>query len=74
MKQRKTRKRSLTRRTHKAKGGACGSCMMPQTQQIQSGGGCPCAAASKLPITFGGVRRNRKNNKSRKNKKRVRFA
>jgi len=58
----KTRKRS-----RKVKGGACGSCMMPQAQ---SGGKCPCAVASKLPITFGGVRRNR----TRKNQKRVRFA
>ena len=57
-------------KTRKVKGGACGSCMMPQ-QPVQSGGKCPCAA-SKLPITFGGVRRNR--NKSRKNNKRVRFA
>ena len=63
---RKSRKRS-----RKVKGGACGSCMMPQ---VQSGGKCPCAAASKLPITFGGVRRNKVNQKSRKNQKRVRFA
>jgi hypothetical protein len=66
---RKTRKRS-----RKVKGGACGSCMMPQAQQVQSGGKCPCAAASKLPITFGGVRRNRNRTRKNKNKKRVRFA
>ena len=59
-------------KTRKVKGGACGSCMMPQVQPIQSGGKCPCAAASKLPITFGGVRRNRNNR--RKTQKRVRFA
>jgi hypothetical protein len=63
---RKTRKRS-----RKVKGGACGSCMMPQ---VQSGGKCPCAAASKLPITFGGVRRNRNRTRNNKNNKRVRFA
>jgi hypothetical protein len=39
-----------------------------------NGGKCPCAAASKLPITFGGVRRNRNKTRKNKNKKRVRFA
>ena len=60
--------RRRQKKTRKVKGGACGSCMMPP---VQSGGRCPCAA-SKLPITFGGVRRNR--NRTRKNNKRVRFA
>jgi hypothetical protein len=65
------RRRRTQKKSRKVKGGACGSCMMPQ-QPIQSGGKCPCAAVSKLPITFGGVRRNRTRNN--KNNKRVRFA
>jgi hypothetical protein len=66
------RRRRTQRRSRKTKGGACGSCMMPQVQPVQSGGKCPCAAASKLPIIFGGVRRNRNNR--RKTQRRVRFA
>ena len=65
------RRKHKTQKTRKVKGGACGSCMMPPVQPVQSGGKCPCAAASKLPIIFGGVRRNI--NRTRKNKKRVRF-
>ena len=66
----KDRMRKSRKRSRKVKGGACGSCMMPP----QSGGKCPCAAASKLPITFGGVRRNRNRTRNNKNNKRVRFA
>ena len=67
------RRRTRTK-SRKTKGGACGSCMMPP--QVQSGGKCPCAAASPLPIILGGVRqrKNRTNKNHRKTQKRVRFA
>ena len=68
-------RRRTQKKSRKVKGGACGSCMMQP--QVQSGGKCPCAAASKLPIIFGGVRlrKNGLNKQNRKNtQKRVRFA
>ena len=40
--------RQRQKKIRKVKGGAYGSCMMPQAQPVQSGGKCPCAAASKL--------------------------
>lgn len=70
---RRTQKRSLKRRAHKVKGGSCGSCMIQP--QVQLGGACPCAAASRQPIILGGVRSYKKNKKHRKTiNKRVRFA
>ena len=46
----------------KTKGGSCGTSMCAAPAMQMTGGACPCAAASKLPIS-GGYRATKRNMK-----------
>ena len=45
----------------KTKGGSCGTSMCAPAMPM-TGGGCPCAASSKLPVS-GGYRKTKRNSK-----------